>query len=79
MTSFLGQDELKVVAPAAPRPLRNFAYRVYDGGMEHQISSHEIYFYEAGRVGFWNHGDGEGERVLVLATKAFTVREVVTR
>lgn len=77
--TFYGQEDLKVIPPAPPRPLRHFVYRVYDGGVEHQISSHEIYFYEAGRVGFWNHGDGEGERVLVLATKAFAVREVVSK
>jgi hypothetical protein len=58
------------------RPLRQFAYRVYDGGIEHEVSSHEIYFYEAGRVGFWNYDDND-ERVLVLGTKAFQVREVI--
>jgi hypothetical protein len=64
--------------PQRQRPLRNFAYRVYDGGIEHEVSSHEVYFYEAGRVGFWNYDD-TGERVLVLATKAFQIRQVVGR
>lgn len=62
--------------PKPPRPLRNFAYRIYDGGIEHEISAHEIYFYEAGRVGFWNDGENGGDRVLVLGTKAFQVRQV---
>jgi hypothetical protein len=61
-----------------PRQLRNFAYRLFDGGMEHGITAHEIYFYEAGRIGFWNY-DGNGERVLVLATKAFQVRQVTAK
>ncbi|SDW33551.1 hypothetical protein SAMN04487912_102372 [Arthrobacter sp. cf158] len=66
----------KTEEPKPPRPLRNFAYRVYDGGIEHHVSSHEVYFYEAGRVGFWNLGDDD-ERVLVLSTKAFQIRQVV--
>lgn len=70
--SFHGKTE----DPKAQRPLRNFAYRVYDGGIEHYVSSHDVYFYEAGRVGFWND-DENGERVLVLATKAFQIRQVV--
>jgi hypothetical protein len=61
--------------PKPPRPLRRFAYRIFDGGMEHEITAHEIYFYEAGRIGFWNYDDN-GERVLVLGTKAFQVRQV---
>lgn len=61
-----------------PRPLRKFAYRIYDGGMEHEIEAHEIYFYDHGRIGFWNDTD-DGERVLVLGTKSFNVREVVSR
>lgn len=62
-----------------PRKLRKFAYRTYPDAAEQEISAHEIYFYEAGRIGFWNDtSDGaDGERVLVLATKAFDVREVV--
>ena len=59
------------------RPLRKFAYRVYDGGIEHEVEAHEIYFYESGRVGFWNDGD-DGERVLVLGIKAFQVRQLST-
>jgi hypothetical protein len=51
----------------SPRPLRTFAYRIFDGGMEHEIAAHEIYFYEAGRIGFWNYDDN-GERVLVRAS-----------
>lgn len=65
-------------APTPPRPLRRFAYRLFNNGMEHEISAHEIYFYEAGRIGFWNDGE-DGDRVLVLGTKAFQVREVVDR
>ena len=61
--------------PKAPRPLRNFAYRVYDGGIEHEVSAHEIYFYDHGRIGFWNDGEN-GERILVLGTKAFQVRQL---
>lgn len=60
-----------------PKPLRKFAYRIYDGGTEQEIHAHDIYFYEHGRIGFWNDADGEGERLLVLATKAFQVREVI--
>jgi hypothetical protein len=60
----------KTEDPIPPRPLRRFAYRIYDGGIEHEITAHEIYFYEAGRIGFWNYNEGE-ERVLVLGTKAF--------
>ena len=63
-----------------PRKLRKFTYRVYDGSDWREIQAHEIYFYDHGRVGFWNDTttDGlEGERILVLATKAFEVREVV--
>jgi hypothetical protein len=59
-----------------PRPLRKFIYRTYPDAMEQEISAHEIYFYEAGRIGFWNDA-ADDERVLVLATKAFDVREVV--
>ncbi|QWY79711.1 hypothetical protein PP637_gp83 [Arthrobacter phage Persistence] len=62
--------------PQPPRPMRRFAYTLFNNGSEHEISAHEIYFYEAGRVGFWNYDDN-GERVLVLGTKAFQVREVV--
>jgi len=75
--TFYGQENLKVLPPEPPRPIRNFAYRVYDGGIEHHISAHEIYFYDAGRIGFWNYTP-DGERALVLGTKAFQVREVVT-
>ncbi|AYR01057.1 hypothetical protein PBI_ISOLDE_89 [Arthrobacter phage Isolde] len=70
--TFHGKPEV----PNPSRPLRKFAYRVYDGGMEHEVSAHEIYFYEAGRIGFWNYDDND-ERVLVLGTKAFQVREVI--
>lgn len=59
-----------------PRPLRKFAYRVYDGGSWHEIQAHEIYFYDHGRIGFWNDS-ADGERVLVLGTKAFDIREVI--
>ncbi|UYM26633.1 hypothetical protein SEA_BAUER_84 [Arthrobacter phage Bauer] len=72
--SFHGKTE----DPKPPRPLRKFAYRIYDGGIEHEIESHEIYFYDAGRVGFWNR-DEDDEMVLVLATKAFQVRQVVAK
>lgn len=58
------------------RPLRRFAYRTYDGGTWQDIEAHDIYFYEAGRIGFWNDV-ADGERVLILATKAFDVRQVV--
>lgn len=71
--TFYGQP---VADPKVPRPLRKFAYRVYDGASEQDISAHEIYFYEAGRIGFWNDIE-DGERVLVLAIKAFSAREVV--
>jgi hypothetical protein len=67
----------KTEEPKLPRPLRRFAYRIYDGGMEHEISAHEIYFYEAGRIGFWNY-DANDERILVLGTKAFQVRQVTS-
>lgn len=69
--TFYGKDP----EPDPSRPLRNFAYRVYDGGIEHEISAHEIYFYDHGRIGFWNDSD-DGDRVLVLGTKAFQVRQV---
>ncbi len=64
--------------PAPPRRLRTFAYRTYPDAGEQQISAHEIYFYEAGRIGFWNYttDSDDGERILVLATKAFQVRQV---
>lgn len=61
--------------PKPPRPLRRFAYRLFINGAEHEIESHEIYFYDAGRIGFWNYDDND-ERVLVLGTKAFQVRQV---
>lgn len=61
--------------PTQPRPYRRFAYRIYDGGQEHQVAAHQIYFYEHGRVGFWNDTNND-ERVLVLSTKAFQVREI---
>ena len=80
MTSFFGQEGLIVIEPAPPRPLRNFAYRVYDKGIEHEVSANDIYFYDAGRVGFWNDDpERPGERILVLATKAFSIREVINR
>ncbi len=59
-----------------PRPLRKFAYRTYADATPQEIHAHEIYFYDAGRIGFWND-TADGERVLVLGTKAFDVREVV--
>ncbi|MFF1382788.1 hypothetical protein ACFVWT_04405 [Arthrobacter sp. NPDC058288] len=63
-----------------PRKLRNFTYRVYDGSNWREIEAHEIYFYDHCRIGFWNYNeDDDGERVLVLATKAFDVREVVSK
>lgn len=63
-----------------PRPLRTFAYRLFNEGIEHQVSAQDIYFYEAGRVGFWNADPNHpGERILVLATKAFTIREVIKK
>jgi hypothetical protein len=64
--------------PNPDRPMRRFEYKVFDNGIWHEISAHEIYFYEAGRIGFWNDTDN-GERILVLGTKAFQVREVVGR
>lgn len=66
----------KTTEADTPPKDRNFAYRIYDGGVEQHITAHQIYFYEHGRVGFWNDAP-DGERVLVLATKAFQVREVV--
>lgn len=78
--TFYGQENLEATKPSTTKPLRNFVYRVYDGGIEHAISANDIYFYEAGRVGFWNDDpDRPGERILVLATKAFTIREVTNR
>jgi len=58
-----------------PKPLRKFVYRTYPDATPQEIHAHDIYFYEAGRIGFWND-IAEDERVLVLATKAFDVREV---
>jgi len=65
----------KAEDPKPPRPIRHFAYKVYDGGIEHEVSSHEVYFYDGGRVGFWDYIDDD-DRVLVLAAKAFQVRQV---
>lgn len=75
--TFYGKPVLPT--PTLPaRPLRKFSYRVYDGSNWREIEAHEIYFYDHGRIGFWNDAAGaEGERVLILATKAFDVREVV--
>lgn len=70
--SFYGRPTEEV----EPRPNRRFAYRIYDGGQEHEVTAHQIYFYEHGRVGFWNDTNND-ERVLVLSTKAFQVREIV--
>lgn len=64
----------KQTEPDAPRKDRHFIYRVYDGGVEQSITAHEIYFYEHGRVGFWNYTTDD-DRTLVLSTKAFSVRE----
>lgn len=76
--TFPGQEQAP--APPAPRPLRNFAYTLFNNGVEHEVSAQDIYFYEAGRVGFWNDDpEHPGERILVLATKAFTIREVINR
>lgn len=66
----------KLTEADPPRKLRKFAYRTYPDAKEQEISAHEIYFYEAGRIGFWNYDGADGERVLVLATKAFDVREL---
>jgi len=60
--------------PAPPRPRRKFIYRTYPDALEREISAHEIYFYDHGRIGFWD--DAGEDRVLVLGTKAFDVREV---
>ncbi|WNM64582.1 hypothetical protein SEA_MIDNIGHTRAIN_95 [Arthrobacter phage MidnightRain] len=72
--TFHGKNE----DPKPPRPLRRFEYKVFGNGVWHEVSAHEIYFYEAGRVGFWNDGEN-GERVLVLGTKAFQVRQVINQ
>lgn len=78
--TFYGQEGAKEAEAAQPRPLRNFAYRLFNEGIEHEISAQDIYFYDAGRVGFWNDDqEHPGERILVLATKAFQVREVTTK
>ena len=71
----------KITEADPPRKLRTFAYRTYPDAQEQEISAHEIYFYEAGRIGFWNYSgsDDDEDRVLVLATKAFDVREVVAQ
>lgn len=66
----------KLTETDPPRKLRKFAYRTYPDAKEQEISAHEIYFYDHGRIGFWNDAE-DGERVLVLGTKAFDVREVV--
>jgi len=71
MSSFYGkQAEIN-----PPKPLRKFVYRTHSDATPQEIHAHEIYFYEAGRIGFWND-TAEDERVLVLGTKAFDVREV---
>lgn len=51
--TFYGQD-VKVIDPPRTRPLRTFAYTLFNNGMEHEVSANDIYFYDAGRVGFWN-------------------------
>lgn len=66
----------RLTEPDALPPLRKFIYRTYPDAMEQEIHAHNIYFYEAGRIGFWND-TGDDERILILATKAFDVREVV--
>lgn len=64
--------------PQPPRPKRKFTYQTHDGGAWHDIEANDIYFYEAGRVGFWNDDPQHpGERILVLATKAFATKEVI--
>ena len=72
--TFYGQTQ----EPDQPRPLRTFIYRTYPDATPQTIHAHDIYFYEHGRIGFWNDSTitGEGERILVLGTKAFDVREV---
>lgn len=65
----------KLTEPNPARPLRKFIYRTYPDASPQEIQAHEIYFYEHGRIGFWN--DSGEDRVLVLGTKAFDVREVV--
>jgi len=69
----------KLTEADPPRKIRKFSYRVDDGGNLREIEAHEIYFYDHGRIGFWNYtsDDDDSERILVLATKAFDVREVV--
>jgi len=67
-------DDMTAKQPPEPRPRRKFIYRTYPDAPEREISAHEIYIYDAGRIGFWDD-DGD-ERVLVLGTKAFDVREV---
>lgn len=62
-----------------PKPLRKFIYRTYADATPQEIHAHEIYFYEHGRIGFWNDVTADGQdigRTLVLGTKAFDVREV---
>ena len=78
--TFYGQEGPKAADLTPPRPFRTFAYRLFHNGMEHEVSAQDVYFYDAGRVGFWNDDpDHPGERILVLATKAFTIREVINR
>lgn len=64
----------KLTEADQPRPLRKFIYRTYPDATPQEIHAHDIYFYEHGRIGFWN--DAGDDRVLVLGTKAFDVREV---
>ena len=61
-------DDISAKQPPEPRPRRKFIYRTYDGSAWQHIEAHEIYIYD----------DGD-ERVLVLGTKAFDVREIVTK
>lgn len=68
--TFYGQTR----EPDQPRPLRTFIYRTYSDATPQEIHAHDIYFYEHGRIGFWD--DNGDDRVLVLGTKAFDVREV---
>lgn len=77
--TFYGQEGVTAGASKA-RPFRTFAYRLFNNGMEHEVTAQDVYFYDAGRVGFWNDDpDHPGERILVLATKAFSIREVINK
>lgn len=68
--SFYGKDP----EPKTDPEMKRFMYTTNRNDHADAIHAQHVFFYESGHVGFWNDTE-DGDRVLVLATKADDVWE----